>query len=148
MKIENNLLTQDLSRLNQGRSSSAQGGGAFAEILAQAVAEQPAATTASTGARSASACAASADAGCLSLCQQTYGLLDALETYGQALADGSKTLKDIEPLAADLEARAQDLGQSLEQGDQDGEETLGGIAWQAVTQARVEAIKFRRGDYV
>jgi hypothetical protein len=147
MKIGNELHAQELSRLNQGRSSSATGSAAFADILAQAVTEQPTGTASVSATECASSCTAGSAAE-FSLCQQTYGLLDALETYGQALADGSKTLKEIEPLAADLESRAQSLGDSLEQSGQDGQEGLSGIAMQALTQARVESIKFRRGDYV
>lgn len=147
MKIGGDIQTSELARINQGRStSSATGGAAFADILAQAVGEAPAGLGASACAANTSACASSEGVGAdLTLCQQTNGLLDALDTYGQALADGGKTLKEIEPLAAELESRAQELGASLEAGDQDA---LGGIAMQAVTQARVEAFKFRRGDYV
>jgi hypothetical protein len=151
MKIENNMLTQELAWTNQGRSSSAQGNTAFADMLAQAVAEPSACVSSASASAQTTACSASLDAGSQSLCQQTSGLLNALDNYGQALADNSKTLKDIEPLAAELETRAQSLGQDLEQAGQngqDGQGGLGAIAWQAVTQARVEAIKFRRGDYV
>ncbi len=72
-------------------------------------------------------------------------MLDALERYSQALGDPRMTLKDIEPLANDLEEQARRLDGLV--GDRQSG-SLNELASQAATQARVEVMKFRRGDYV
>ncbi len=72
-------------------------------------------------------------------------MLDALERYSQALGDPRMTLKDIEPLANDLEEQAGQLDR-LRNKNEAG--SLNELAAQASTQARVEVMKFRRGDYV
>ncbi len=145
MKIENDLVAQEIARLGQGKQTQNQGGAAFADVLAQAVSDQTAQAAGAVSAPEAIAFNNAPSSAGAVLYEQTNRLLDALDNYGQALGDGSKTLKDIEPLANELEQRANELSQHLES---NGNNDLGGIAWQAVTQAQVEAMKFRRGDYV
>ncbi len=77
---------------------------------------------------------------------QVGGLLDAMERYGQALGDPNRTLKEVEPLAAELEAQAQALASALQAGEVDP--SLEELAQQALARAQVEALKFRRGDYL
>ena len=72
-------------------------------------------------------------------------MLDALERYSQALGDPQLSLKDIEPLANGLEEQARRLDRLMNE-HQAG--SLNELAAQATTQARVEVMKFRRGDYV
>ncbi|KMY67226.1 hypothetical protein AAU61_10100 [Desulfocarbo indianensis] len=76
---------------------------------------------------------------------QINGMVDTLDRYSSALADPNYTLKDIEPLAEEMEELAQTLQDSLAKGDFG---PLQQLAEETLTQARVQAIKFRRGDYV
>ncbi|MFH1092305.1 MAG: hypothetical protein V1742_12130 [Pseudomonadota bacterium] len=74
------------------------------------------------------------------------GSLGLLSTYAQALADPARTLKDIAPLADDLEKEVDQL-QKLSQGLPPGH-SLKNLVDQTAVLAAVEAAKFRRGDYV
>jgi len=76
---------------------------------------------------------------------EVSGVLDSLEAYGRALGDSEVSLKDIEPLAADLESKVQSLQDRISQAPRGD---LRGLAAQALTQAQTAALKFRRGDYV
>jgi len=76
---------------------------------------------------------------------QINGVVDTLDRYSAALGDPNYTLKDIEPLAEEIEEQAQILQDSLAKGDFG---PLQKLAEETLAQARVEAIKFRRGDYV
>ena len=72
--------------------------------------------------------------------------LDKMEEYANALGDTTKSLKDLEPLAADLEltaGRLSELSRNLPEGD-----PLKGLSNNAAVLATVEAMKFKRGDYV
>ncbi|MDR2946794.1 MAG: hypothetical protein LBV79_08620 [Candidatus Adiutrix sp.] len=78
--------------------------------------------------------------------RQLESTLDKMEQYADALGNPAKSLKDIEPLAADLEqtaGRLSELSRSLPEGD-----PLKGMSNEAAVLATVEAMKFRRGDYV
>jgi hypothetical protein len=73
-------------------------------------------------------------------------VLDILESYMTALADPKKTLKEIAPLADDLDrgaTRLDRLASSLPEGD-----PLKGLTNETAALAAVEALKFRRGDLV
>jgi hypothetical protein len=76
---------------------------------------------------------------------QINDVVDSLDRYSEALGDPVYTLKDLEPLAADMEKQAQSLYSKLQEG---GFGSLREVAEEAVAQAQVAAIKFRRGDYV
>ena len=78
--------------------------------------------------------------------KQLESTLDKMEQYANALGDSSKSLKDLEPLAADLEltaGRLSELSRGLPEGD-----PLKGLSNDAAVLATVEAMKFKRGDYV
>ncbi len=78
--------------------------------------------------------------------KQFENALDKIEEYASALGDAGKTLKDIEPLANDLEktaGRLSELSRNLPEGD-----PLKGLSNDAAVLATVEAMKFRRGDYI
>jgi hypothetical protein len=77
---------------------------------------------------------------------EVESVLDILESYMQALGDPQKTLKEIAPLADDLEngaTRLDKLASALEEGD-----PLKGLTSDTAVLAAVEALKFRRGDFV
>ena len=76
--------------------------------------------------------------------EKTDRLLGLLDTYASNLDDPGKTLKDIEPLIADIRESAMRL--SEEAGDNDPE--LAGIAKETAMTAAKEYVKFSRGDYV
>ena len=72
-------------------------------------------------------------------------LLGTLEQYENALGDSSVSLKEIEPMVADMEKQAGELDrESVHIENQE----LRDLANSTITQATVESIKFRRGDYV
>lgn len=78
---------------------------------------------------------------------QTTQLLDLLDNYASDLNNPSRSLKDMAPLVDEINANANDLlretGQML-----DPDENLRQIASEAVMTARMELIRFNRGDYV
>lgn len=125
-----------------------QGGGAgqdkFCDLLSQAMAGQDAdqATTASPEV----APAVGANQSPSPLWQEVNGLLDTLDRYGRALGDPNKSLKEIEPLVRDLEGRVQRM--QMEPAVASPDDPLAELAQQAMGQAKVAAIKFRRGDYL
>ncbi len=71
-------------------------------------------------------------------------LLNIMEEFEAALADSSKSLKDISPLVDDMQAQAQRLQNSLANVDR----SLLPLANQIISQAQIESIKFQRGDYI
>jgi ABC-type Fe3+-hydroxamate transport system substrate-binding protein len=72
------------------------------------------------------------------------GVLDSLERYGHALGDQGRSLKEIEPLAQELEQRVEDLQAGLP----DDGHPLRQLAGEVLAQAQVAALKYRRGDYL
>jgi predicted metal-dependent hydrolase len=73
-------------------------------------------------------------------------VLNMLDDYIKALGDPQKTLKDIAPLADDLDrgaTRLDQLASTLEEGD-----PLKGLTNDTAALAAVEALKFRRGDLI
>lgn len=121
----------------------------FSEMLAQAQAAEQGQVQAQQVSTKTSA-AAESDAAAATpalpeMWHQLGGLLESLDSYGQALGNPNLTLKQVEPYVADLEAKAQGLEAGLS-GQDDPE--LAEIGLSAVAQAKVEAFKFRRGDYV
>ncbi|MDR1045205.1 MAG: hypothetical protein LBP33_08825 [Candidatus Adiutrix sp.] len=78
--------------------------------------------------------------------RQLENALDQMEQYAEALGDRGRSLKDLEPLANGLNqtaGRLSELSRKLPEGD-----PLKDIANEAAVLATVEAMKFRRGDYV
>ena len=78
--------------------------------------------------------------------QQLESTLDKMEQYANALGDSSKNLKDIEPLAQDLEKAAGQLTEMSRGLPEDN--PLKSMSNDTAVLATVEAMKFRRGDYV
>jgi hypothetical protein len=76
---------------------------------------------------------------------QINGVVDSIDRYSEALGNPVYTLKDLEPLAADMEKQAQSLQSKLQEG---GFGNLREVAEEALAQAKIAAIKFRRGDYL
>lgn len=76
---------------------------------------------------------------------QINGVVDSIDRYSEALGNPVYTLKDLEPLAADMEEQAQSLQAKLQEG---GFGSLRGVAEETLAQAQIAAIKFRRGDYI
>ena len=78
--------------------------------------------------------------------QQLEKTLDRMDRYAVALGDEARTLKDLAPLADDLGQEADRLSQishKLKEND-----PLKGLSNEAAVLATVEAMKFKRGDYV
>lgn len=78
--------------------------------------------------------------------QQLESALDQMDEYASALGDSGRSLRDIEPLADNLKKTAGELAElsrQLPEGD-----PLKGLSNDAAVLATVEAMKFKRGDYV
>jgi len=71
-------------------------------------------------------------------------LLDLMDKYAQALGDPKRTLKSIEPLVRRMEGELENLEiSSLGEG-----KDLTRLSSEIVMAAKVEAMKFDRGDYI
>jgi hypothetical protein len=82
----------------------------------------------------------------IALRQQLERTLDQMDRYAVALGDETRSLKDIAPLADDLGQAADRLTRlsgKLRESD-----PLKGLSDEAAVLATVEAMKFKRGDYV
>lgn len=77
---------------------------------------------------------------------QINGVVDSMDRYGEALGDPTYTLKELEPLALEMENQAALLSSQLEESGSFG--SLREVAEEVVAQAQIAAIKFRRGDYI
>lgn len=141
MKIDE-VLVSGYYRGGKSAKASGKGGGSFSEVLAQKVGQQDKPVPASAP---QALDLGQPEVAPSPLFKGVDDMLQALERYSQALGDPNQTLKDIEPLADDLEAQASRLEELLGK-NQSG--PLDELAAQATTQARVELMKFRRGDYV
>ena len=78
--------------------------------------------------------------------RQLTQTLDRMDIYATALGDEARTLKDIAPLADDLGQAADRLSRlshKLKESD-----PLKELSNEAAVLATVEAMKFKRGDYV
>ena len=78
--------------------------------------------------------------------KQVEETLSLLENYAIALGDPSAALKDIAPLAEELSLNAESLN-TLSQGLKSGD-PLKELSSETASLAAVEALKFRRGDYI
>jgi hypothetical protein len=78
--------------------------------------------------------------------EDVESLLDLLDNYAQALANPQNTLKDLAPLADGLGLAAQGLGQAS--GKLSPDDPLKALASDTASVAMVEAMKFKRGDYI
>jgi hypothetical protein len=78
--------------------------------------------------------------------QEIGGVLDSLEQYMMALSDPQLTLKEIAPLAEDLSRGALRLDKLAAQLPQ--QDPLKGLTNETAALAAVEALKFKRGDFV
>ncbi|MDR2349088.1 MAG: hypothetical protein LBF41_00485 [Deltaproteobacteria bacterium] len=77
---------------------------------------------------------------------QIQDALALLESYAAALGDPENTLKDMAPMAEELSLSADalnTLGKSLKAGD-----PLKDLTGETATLSAVEALKFKRGDFV
>ncbi|MDR2140979.1 MAG: hypothetical protein LBR11_04195 [Deltaproteobacteria bacterium] len=73
-------------------------------------------------------------------------LLSLMDNYSQALANPANSLKDLDPLADDLGLMAQELGQKSQKLSPD--DPLRALSSDTASLAMVEALKFKRGDYL
>jgi len=149
MKVENTSVVADPGQVARGKSSQA-GSSRFSDFLAKAVAGDGADTSPASGSSALSGVSPVGESSLPTLWRQVDNLLQVLDNYATALGDSRKSLKDLEPLTKDLEQRADDLDQGLSGAglSGQGQDDLTSLAVQVVTQARVEAFKFRRGDYL
>ncbi len=148
MKINESLFRAILSGESTQKNQAA---GDFAEALKAAVNQTSSSSVPTSVSASSELLSVSPTASLMAVREaspeaQVQRLLSALDEYSQGLADPQKSLKDLEPLVADLEKGAADLSE-LNQTLPEGSE-LKDLCGQASILATVEAAKFRRGDFV
>jgi hypothetical protein len=78
--------------------------------------------------------------------EEIGGVLDILEKYMTALGDPAMSLKQIAPLADDLDRGAMRLDKIATGLGQD--DPIKGLTNETAVLAAVEALKFKRGDFV
>lgn len=145
MKIEGNIYGPEATYGGRQSSGRTESGASFADLLAQAVSEDNGSQPTAPAAVSATKPASLDNQAAPAIWGDLNGLLDSLDNYAQALGNPGVSLKQLEPLAMDLERKADVLESNLTAGNGG---SLTDLAQEALTQARVEAFKFRRGDYV
>jgi hypothetical protein len=146
MKITNDHIFAELSGAN--KSGQANGGeqSQFAEMLAEMVAEKIQPSQSAGATESAQAVDPASRCGELPyMWHQVNQILDSLDAYGEALGDPKNTLKQMEPLVRSLEEQADKLEAELAEAE---DSSLTGLASEAVMSARVESMKYWRGDYI
>jgi len=154
MKIENSLFASEIQRMNRGAGQSGAEGSNFSDLLAKAVANEDPGDGYQLGCQPVGEVSPpqapenQTPGSAPPLWSELNGLLDSLDSYAQALGNPTWSLKELEPLALDLEAKADQLEQGLASGQLGGADNLAGLVQDVLAQARVESIKFRRGDYV
>jgi len=154
------MTIKPLDQLNQilaNKPSPARPAAAEAPDFAGFLAERPAAAPAQAAAGSSASALLEKEAlsGLIRTGMESAGLqakrqleqtLDQMDRYAEALGDEAKSLKEIAPLADDLGQAADRLSRiSRNLGESD---PLKGLSNEAAVLATVEAMKFRRGDYV
>ena len=145
MKINVDLAVATTTPLKDSNRANSQESSNFLDVLAQAVATDKATDTPAADAIAGIALVEQTDTSLPPLWSEIKGLLDSLEEYSQKLGNIEFTLKDLEPLVQDLEGKLERIRQEVNSASED---PLQDIAQQVLTQAQVEVIKFRRGDYV
>ena len=119
-----------------------QGGGKPAETAKAA----PSPAAGSLGEIQATMMPRRVEAGTSDMAGTTDKLLTLLENYSQGLGNPDKTLKELEPLLADIKDSAKQLME--EAGGSQGDPRLTKIATETAMFANTEYIKFNRGDYI
>ncbi len=76
--------------------------------------------------------------------RQADKILDLMDNYAKALGDPQRTLKSVEPILEQIEDEVNQLETDASTKDEGFRNVVNDIA----VTARVEAIKFHRGDYV
>ena len=119
--------------------------GNFSDVLAQAVSEQVQRAKRIEEARYTQTVAPVSDSSLPPLWLKVKDLLNVLDEYSQNLGNAKNSLKDLEPLIDKMENQIQVIDGDIDTAKTD---PLNVLAQQVLTQAQVEVIKFRRGDYV
>jgi uncharacterized protein YoxC len=122
--------------------------GGFSETLSRAMETEKPSSTAAGSLGEIQACGFQPiETPTETLVRRTDSLLNLMDTYAQDLSDPSKSLKEISPALDTINQHATEL---LEQSKtlSPKDDALTGIASQVALTARMEVIKFQRGDYV
>jgi len=145
MKIDNDLALVNSTHLKGSNRANSQESSSFSEVLAQAVAADVEADTLDVNESQVVPQTENVDTGLPPLWSKVKDLLDYLEEYSQKLGNIEYSLKDLEPLVQNLEVGMEQVSQEMDPASQN---PLVNLAQQVLTQAQVEVIKYRRGDYV
>ena len=145
MKISNDHIISELPPAGSSNQSNSTGKSEFADLLAEMVEEKVTASRQGFASEETRAVSQASETELPELWFKVNGLLDTLDAYGKALGDPNQTLKQMEPLVLSLEQQAENLEAQfppLENG------SLNELAAQAVMSAKVESMKYWRGDYI
>ncbi len=82
-----------------------------------------------------------------SLADRASGVIDLLDSYASALSDPHKTLRDIEPELTAFVSETQSLHEAYLETDRD-DPRLDAIMEELLRTARLEGLRFQRGDYL
>jgi hypothetical protein len=149
VKIEQYLPGQNINQVKTTGQKNNQGAN-FADTLAKAQGKNETASSEGTSSMTALGSCSSigrilaAQAAGTSSVEKADQALNTLDNYARALADPSKSLKDISPMVQDMEREAQELNELV---SQESNADLGRILNEASTLMSVEVEKFNRGDY-
>jgi hypothetical protein len=147
MKIQNEQVAHLLEQTQpkKAQSTLSEAGRTFGDTLAQKLEGAPAPVTEFDRPLIVNHVVGGGDSEIPAEWFQINGVVDSMDRYGEALGNPTYSLKEIEPLAAEMEEQAATLRSQLEKG---GFGSLRQVAEETVAQAQIAAIKFRRGDYV
>lgn len=153
MRIDEKFLTQEAMRTGKPNSTTGNGPD-FSETLAKVNQKGTTGAASTTKVSGASEMLGLSPVGSIlavSAANQSQAVtqldqaLDTLDKFAGAMADSTKTLKDLAPLISDLKQHAEQLnqtGRQLPEGD-----PLRSMMNDTAVLATVEAAKFNRGDF-
>ena len=81
------------------------------------------------------------------IADRASGVIDLLDAYASALSDPHKTLRDIEPELTAFVSETQSLHEAYLETDRD-DPRLDTIMEELLRTARLEGLRFQRGDYL
>ena len=144
MKISDVYIFSNNPAVTNSKEGSTESGD-FAQMLSDMVEQNVSGAEAGQQKSPTQAVSATQETELPDLWYQVNNLLDTLDQYSQALGDPNRTLKQMEPLVRSMQQQAESLETQLGSGD---DESLDGLAAQTVISAKVESMKYWRGDYV
>lgn len=149
MKIDPNVLAQQISKNKSSQATSTASDGQFGAILKETMEKQPVNEVATSAATSETVPLPSIDAVRMQRVEatsRTEELLDLLDAYRQRLESPEFNLRQLEPLIEKLENQKENLVPLLD--SLSGSDQLKGILNEALVTVSGEIVRFRGGQYL